>query len=236
MMGRISSGLGWWLGLSLAMHLLWVLQPSAAPEPGASATDSGKQLFLAFAAPAAVTPEALPQAPAQEIPVPEAPAATPIQSPPASSMTTAQKLTPEPAAAPAPTRPEPAATETAQAPQVNRDQRKATRAMPSPTVAANKATPVEPVITRSPSYAQPPRRPAYPPLARRRGWEGEVWLEIAVSANGESDEPVLLRSSGYQLLDQSALAVARQWRFVPEQRNGRPVPTRVQVPVHFALR
>jgi periplasmic protein TonB len=45
-----------------------------------------------------------------------------------------------------------------------------------------------------------------------------------------------LRSSGFDLLDRAALEVARQWRIVPERRNGVAMPTRVEVPVQFALR
>lgn len=78
--------------------------------------------------------------------------------------------------------------------------------------------------------------PVYPQLARRRGWQGEVLLAIDVTASGIAAEPVVLRSSGFDLLDRAALEVARQWRFVPEQRNGLPMPTRVEVPVQFALR
>lgn len=133
-------------------------------------------------------------------------------------------------------------------------------ATPRPATVAQQAPPAEPprtqdALTQSavPEVTAPAREPApiseapqtivtsspvpvYPPLARRRGWQGEVLLAIDVAATGVAGEPVVLRSSGFDLLDRAALEVARQWRIVPERRNGVAMPTRVEVPVQFALR
>lgn len=45
----------------------------------------------------------------------------------------------------------------------------------------------------------------YPPRARRRGWEGEVLLGFDISENGELGNIHIAHSSGYSLLDRSAL-------------------------------
>lgn len=45
----------------------------------------------------------------------------------------------------------------------------------------------------------------YPPLARRRGWEGTVLLGLRVKRNGYLDEIHIEHSSGYAVLDHSAL-------------------------------
>lgn len=44
----------------------------------------------------------------------------------------------------------------------------------------------------------------YPPLARRRGWEGEVVLEFVLRPNGRIDAIEVTKSSGFGLLDRSA--------------------------------
>lgn len=78
--------------------------------------------------------------------------------------------------------------------------------------------------------------PPYPPLAFRRGYQGTVILEVMVNASGAVAEARLLQSSGYPLLDQTALTAIRNWAFRPGTRNGRPVEMRVNVPIVFQLR
>jgi len=46
---------------------------------------------------------------------------------------------------------------------------------------------------------------AYPPLARARGWEGTVLVGFHLGANGALDAIRVARSSGYDILDASAL-------------------------------
>ena len=45
----------------------------------------------------------------------------------------------------------------------------------------------------------------YPPLARRRGWEGTVLLGMRVESDGHLHQLRINRSSGYTVLDHSAL-------------------------------
>lgn len=56
--------------------------------------------------------------------------------------------------------------------------------------------------------------PAYPKLARRRGWEGSVLLELVVAADGRVVEAAVLESSGRDLLDDAACDAVLTWRFV----------------------
>jgi TonB family protein len=79
------------------------------------------------------------------------------------------------------------------------------------------------------------RRPAYPETARREGWEGVVTLEMLVEADGSVSEVVVVRSSGHDCLDESALAAARTWTYEPARLNGKPVAAKVRVPVRFDL-
>lgn len=78
-------------------------------------------------------------------------------------------------------------------------------------------------------------KPAYPPLARQRGQEGEVLIRVGVDAEGRVIGVSLAKSSGFTLLDNAALKGVARWRFEPARRGGRPVPGEVLVPVRFRL-
>ena len=54
------------------------------------------------------------------------------------------------------------------------------------------------------------RHRRYPPLARERGWEGDVVVRIAVSANGTIASLSVKSSSGYEVLDEQALEMFRK--------------------------
>ena len=73
-------------------------------------------------------------------------------------------------------------------------------------------------------------------MARRRNFQGTVLLDVRVTAQGTVAEVKVARSSGYSVLDQSALSSVRNWRFEPARQGSRPFETWVQVPVRFELR
>jgi TonB family protein len=85
-----------------------------------------------------------------------------------------------------------------------------------------------------PRYAQNPK-PAYPREAREKGYEGEVILRVEVLPNGRVGQIEVKNSSGYELLDRSALAAVRQWKFVPAKNGETPIPLWVNIPVKFQL-
>lgn len=95
-------------------------------------------------------------------------------------------------------------------------------------------------IGRKISMAVPKYRenahPRYPMLARSRGEEGVVLLSAEVLANGKVGGLRIKRTSGYELLDQSALKAVKQWRFEPATRMGLSITVWVEIPVRFALR
>ncbi|WP_158491051.1 energy transducer TonB [Metapseudomonas resinovorans] len=91
------------------------------------------------------------------------------------------------------------------------------------------------VFSREPSFLTPPRPPVYPAQARRRNQQGQVLVEVRLDAKGLLREIRLLRSSGVESLDRSALDAVAAWRFRPETHNGQPVPSRVHIPIEFAL-
>jgi protein TonB len=77
--------------------------------------------------------------------------------------------------------------------------------------------------------------PVYPWVARRRNYQGTVLLDVRVTAEGLVAEVKVARSSGYPVLDRSALKSVRHWRFEPARRGSHPIETWVQVPVRFEL-
>lgn len=55
--------------------------------------------------------------------------------------------------------------------------------------------------------------PHYPRLARMRGLEGEVVIQLAVNSKGVPVKTELVHSSGHAVLDQAALEGLKKWRF-----------------------
>lgn len=78
-------------------------------------------------------------------------------------------------------------------------------------------------------------RPEYPRLARKRGQEGDVLLEVAVSADGRALETLVLTSSGHAVLDGAARRAVAGWRFVPARQGGQAVASTVRVPIRFRV-
>ncbi|HEX3035694.1 MAG TPA: energy transducer TonB [Thermodesulfobacteriota bacterium] len=77
--------------------------------------------------------------------------------------------------------------------------------------------------------------PDYPIIARRNGYEGVVLLKVWVLENGEVGDVEVEKSSGYGVLDKSALQAVKDWIFVPGKKNGVPVSSWVMVPIRFEL-
>ena len=108
---------------------------------------------------------------------------------------------------------------------------------PFPAVLPAPSAPVlpAPVIVRAqPRYRQNPA-PVYPSLARKRGWQGKVVLEVAILADGSVEQVRLHSGSGFAMLDKAAIAGVGQWLFSPELQDGKAVPSKVLVPVSFSL-
>ena len=79
-------------------------------------------------------------------------------------------------------------------------------------------------------------KPLYPEIARRRGYEGTVRLAVEVLANGRVGGVRVKGSSGYAILDHSALKTVKEWRFDPARFAGIPVTSTVIVPITFQLK
>lgn len=85
-----------------------------------------------------------------------------------------------------------------------------------------------------PRYGQN-REPYYPAAAREQGWQGTALLKVLVLKNGTVGSLEIKRSSGYSILDRSALKAVKDWKFVPAQKDGQPIEMGVEIPVTFRL-
>lgn len=56
----------------------------------------------------------------------------------------------------------------------------------------------------------------YPPLARRKGWQGEVRLGLRLESDGRLTHIRIVQSSGFAVLDNSAIKTARKVERVPD--------------------
>lgn len=86
-----------------------------------------------------------------------------------------------------------------------------------------------------PRFRVPPSAPEYPKASRMRRQEGTVLLEVKLGTQGEQLQVVLLKSSGFPLLDRSALKAVKGWQFLPQEINGQGVSHVVRIPVRFEL-
>jgi protein TonB len=102
-------------------------------------------------------------------------------------------------------------------------------APPAPSAAPKVQLPLS-----SADYLQNPK-PAYPPLSRRLGEQGQVIVRVMVGADGVPQSAEVRKSSGFERLDQAALATALKWRYVPGKRGGVAEAMPVNVPINFVL-
>ena len=86
----------------------------------------------------------------------------------------------------------------------------------------------------TPLYKRNPA-PQYPRLAKRRGYQGTVLLEVLVNPQGRVDDLKVIRSSGYSVLDKAATSSVKDWLFEPGLRGDQAVEMWVRVPVRFKL-
>ena len=108
---------------------------------------------------------------------------------------------------------------------------------PAPVIAA-KATPDSALLD---SYGKTlssliARYQRYPHVAQLRGWQGTTQIRLFVSAAGRMVNAVILRSSGFEVLDNQALEMVQQAAPLPqppEALRGRKFT--VMVPIVFKL-
>ena len=89
-------------------------------------------------------------------------------------------------------------------------------------------TKAEPLLAMNPA-------PPYPRIARQRGWEGIVRLEVFVGKDGVPDPVGIQESSGHGVLDRAALQTVKKWKFSPARSGSIRFSSRITIPIQFTL-
>jgi len=89
-------------------------------------------------------------------------------------------------------------------------------------------------------YTEPPvieRQfpPEYPEVAKSAGWEGIVKIDVEILDNGQVGKIEVLESTGYQMLDDSAVKAAKTWKFSPAKNGNETVGVWVEFPIEFKI-
>ena len=77
--------------------------------------------------------------------------------------------------------------------------------------------------------------PPYPLIARKKGFEGKLILEVLVNEDGSVKNTRIRKSSGYEILDTVSKETVKKWTFIPAKKKGKPVEDQVRVPIKFVL-
>jgi protein TonB len=204
---------------------LWGLHSGLLQRTALAVQDVVVQASVVIEAPAR-PPTPVPPTPSQPTPAPRlprtlappvaatppvAPAALPVVDTHAPSPALAAALQPAPAAA-APTAPP------------------APLPLAAPPAAAAKLE----LPSSNADYLQNPKAD-YPRLSRQRNEQGRVLVRVLIGTDGTAQQAEIQVSSGFERLDQAALATVRSWRYVPGKRGGVPEAMWFNVPINFVL-
>jgi len=96
------------------------------------------------------------------------------------------------------------------------------------------------VVMTTETVDLPPRAtqqiaPEYPSRARKKGVEGYVTLSLLINEYGTIQDVLVVESYPEGIFDQSATTAIQDWRFVPGEYEGNPVPVRVTQTLRYSL-
>ncbi|MDH4100434.1 MAG: energy transducer TonB, partial [Nitrospirota bacterium] len=77
--------------------------------------------------------------------------------------------------------------------------------------------------------------PFYPIFERRNEIEGKVGVKFVVRADGTVAEVSVIKSSGSNNFDESAVKAVKQWKFKPAMKGDKPVKMLIKQYVVFRL-
>ncbi len=80
-----------------------------------------------------------------------------------------------------------------------------------------------------------PKPISYPRWAVSNGWQGKLILAVEIKTDGSVGLSKVMHSSGYKLLDQTAVQAVQDWKFHPAIKDGKPLRTCIQIPISFQL-
>lgn len=88
-------------------------------------------------------------------------------------------------------------------------------------------------VDKEPTYVVQ-KTPAYPKSALKDLFEGTVWVGLMVDEQGRVESVRLIKGARGDL-DTAALEAAKQWKFTPAEKKGKPVKTEVTIPFRFKV-
>ncbi|MDD4241249.1 MAG: TonB family protein [Smithellaceae bacterium] len=94
--------------------------------------------------------------------------------------------------------------------------------------------PVPAFANAYPLYRENPP-PAYPAVARQMGYQGVVYVQAEILTDGRVGRTMIRKSSGYAILDRTALKAVRRWKFEPAKKSGVPCATWAELPIKFVI-
>lgn len=203
-MGSSGSPLAFWISVSLALHLVagvaWLAMPAAPVLPA-----QARQLAVEILNGGDWQARRAEAQPARDIATPAEPQPRRAEARPARDIAT--PVEPQPRRAEARTTDTMALTEVSPVGRASARQPHTTESTP-PMTRATAPLPAADVNIAQRLQAHLLERLAeqlrYPPLARARGWEGVVLMELRLEANGDISRLQVRESSGYPLLDRAA--------------------------------
>jgi len=77
--------------------------------------------------------------------------------------------------------------------------------------------------------------PPYPFIARKKGIQGKLILEVFVNEDGSVKNVRISQSSGYEILDKVSKMTIEKWIFIPAKKSGQAVKDNILVPIRFIL-
>jgi periplasmic protein TonB len=105
-----------------------------------------------------------------------------------------------------------------------------------PSEGSGSAVAVPDIVPPRMDARRPLTQPPYPASEVRAGNQGNADVEVYVLPNGRVGDARILRSTGFEKLDRSALEEAkRNWRLIPATRDGEPVAQWYKVRVTFKI-
>ncbi len=76
----------------------------------------------------------------------------------------------------------------------------------------------------------------YPPLSRRLSEQGIVTMKFSVMTDGTVAGPRVVKSSGFQRLDEAAVQCVSRWRYHPATQGGKPIAVSLEANVRYQLK
>ena len=85
-------------------------------------------------------------------------------------------------------------------------------------------------------YLGGPPNAVYPQRAKGRKQQGQVIVRVSISSAGQISRADVLKTSGFEALDQAALDAVLRTRFRPYSENGHPYDALADIPFEFVLK